>query len=185
MATITNRTVPARAVSQRADRTLFWIALSTGVGLMGAIDAIGFHHLLRWHNFYVHAGHDWRAISDGLLHVFTTALLAIGFFLMWRHRRLLTEGPASGIALAAGIWIGMGVFQLVDGTLFHKVLALHPVREGVDDLLPYDLAWIGSSIVLIGIGWALSRRIPTRGRGAPAGGARHTDRRGRATDARW
>ena len=162
MATITDRPNRQIASRPRADRLLFWIAFGTGVGLMGAIDAIGFHHLLRWHNLYVHGGPDWRAISDGLLQVFTTALLVAGFFLMWHHRRLLTEGHASGLALAAGVWMGMGAFQLLDGTLFHKVLALHPVREGVADLLPYDLAWIGSSLVLIAIGWALSRRIPQR-----------------------
>jgi uncharacterized membrane protein len=56
-------------VHKRANRRVLWIAFGTGFGLMGALDAIAFHHLLRWHNFYIHAGADWRAKSDGLLHV--------------------------------------------------------------------------------------------------------------------
>jgi uncharacterized membrane protein len=155
MALLMDRTAPEPAPDARAERALFWIAFATGAGLMGAIDAIAFHHLLRWHNLYVHAGSDWRAISDGLLHVFTTALMIAGFFLLWRQRRLLTEGHARGLVLAGGLWLGMGVFQFVDGTLFHKVLALHPVREGVAAQLPYDVAWIGSALVLIAIGGAL------------------------------
>lgn len=141
-----------------ADRRTAWIAFATGVGFMGALDAIFFHHLLRWHNFYVHAGPAWRSISDGLLHVFATGLLFAGVVLLWRHRHAITWGDASPLALAGGIWLGTGVFQFVDGTLFHLILELHPVREGVTNLWPYDAAWIGSSLLLISIGALLLRR---------------------------
>lgn len=144
---------------QRANRRVFWTAFGVGVGFMGALDAVAFHHLLRWHNFYVHAGADWRAISDGLLHVFTTALLFSGTLLLWRNRELIGRARVTGLSLAAGIWLGMGAFQLADGTLFHKVLRFHPVREGVSNLLPYDVAWVGSALLLMAIGSALWRRV--------------------------
>jgi uncharacterized membrane protein len=127
----TARTEPSSARTdtlRQANRRVFWIAFWTGVGLMGALDATAFHHLLRWHNLYVHAGPEWRAISDGLLHVVTTALLFSGVVLLWQNRDLQVR--AAGLALASGVWLGMGAFQLVDGTLSHKVLHLHPVREG-------------------------------------------------------
>lgn len=129
---------------------------------MGALDAIGFHHLLRWHNFYIHAGADWRAISDGLLHVLTTGLLLAGTLRLWRNRHLISRARATGLALAAGIWLGMGVFQFIDGTLFHKVLRFHPVREGVANILPYDLAWIGSALLLMLVGAILWHRVRQR-----------------------
>ena len=129
---------------------------------MGALDATTFHHLLRWHNLYVHAGADWRAISDGLLHVLTTGLLLAGTLLLWQNRHLISQARATGLALAAGIWLGMGAFQFVDGTLFHKVLQLHPVREGVENSAPYDLAWIGSALLLMLVGAILWRQVRQR-----------------------
>ena len=118
-----------------------------------------FHHLLQWHNTYVHAGPDWRSVSDGLLHVFTTDALFATVVLLWRHRHAITRGEASPVALSGGIWLGMGVFQLVDGTPFHLVLELHPVRESAAEPWPYDAAWIGSSLLLIAIGALLLRRM--------------------------
>lgn len=148
--------------NKKANRRVFWIAFATGAGFMGALDAIGFHHLLRWHNFYVHAGADWRAISDGLLHIFTTGLLFAGILLLWMSRHLISQGRADGPALAAGIWLGMGAFQFTDGTLFHKVLQFHPVREDINNMLPYDAAWIGSSLVFMLVGWLLWQRVRRR-----------------------
>ncbi len=156
---------------RRANRSLLRIGFATGVGLIGALDAIAFHHLLQWHNFYVHAGDFWRSFSDGVLHIFTTALLFAGVLLIWKHRHLLSQARADGLALAAGLWLGMGAFQLADGTLFHKVLHLHPVREGVEDILPYDLAWIGSAILFLVIGWLLWRRVRLEEKAANSGEA--------------
>ena len=149
-------------IHRRANRRVVWIAFTTGMGLMGAIDAIAFHHLMRWHNFYIHAGADWRAISDGLLHILTTGLLLAGIGLLWTHRHFISQARASGLALAAGLWIGMGAFQFLDGILFHKVLQLHPVREGVANDLPYDAAWLGSAALLTAVGWWVWRQMQRR-----------------------
>lgn len=147
---------------RQANRRVFWLAFGTGVGLMASVDATVFHHLLRWHNLYVHAGADWRAISDGLLHVLATGLLLSGVLLLWRNRHLVSRARATGLALASGLWAGMGAFQLTDGTLFHKVLHLHPVREGVVHLFPYDAAWIGSALLFLLVGFSLWRGVRRR-----------------------
>lgn len=165
----TVRTEPSSAhtdTDRKANRRVFWTAFGTGVGLMAALDATVFHHLLRWHNLYVHAGADWRAVSDGLLHVVATGLLLSGFVLLWRNRELICRARVTGLALASGLWLGMGTFQLVDGTFFHKVLHLHPVREGVVHLLPYDAAWIGSALLLLLVGFLLWRGMRQRERRA-------------------
>ncbi|CAN5761797.1 hypothetical protein BH23DEI1_BH23DEI1_10280 [soil metagenome] len=153
---LSDRDRPSR---RDANRRVFWIAFAAGVGFMGALDAAVFHHLLRWHNFYVHAGADWRALSDGILHVLTTGLLFASPLLLWRNRHLISRGQADSLSLAAGVWLGMGAFQFVDGTLFHTVLRLHPVREGAENPLVYDALWIGSSLVLLAIGWLVLRRV--------------------------
>lgn len=57
---------------------------------------------------------------------------------------------------------GVGFFQLLDGVVDHKVLRIHQIRYGVD-LLPYDVAWIGSAVLLLVAGLLMLRRTrPTR-----------------------
>lgn len=143
---------------RRARGWVLALAVITGVGLMGAIDAIAFHHLLRWHNLYVHAGADWRAIGDGLLHLATTSMLLVGLTMLWRRRALVAAGRVGGGVLLGGVWLGMGAFQLLDGTLFHLVLRLHPVREGFESVLVYDVVWIGSALALLALGGVVVRR---------------------------
>ena len=46
---------------------------------------------------------------------------------------------------------GVGFFQLLDGVISHKLLGIHQIRYGVD-LLPYDLAWIGSAVLILLLG---------------------------------
>jgi uncharacterized membrane protein len=47
---------------------------------------------------------------------------------------------------------GAGTFNLFDGTVDHKLLRLHQIREDVPDLLPYD-----TSCIRVGLAFAESR----------------------------
>src|SRR5215216_3939163 len=108
-----------------------------GVGLIGTIDQVVLHELLQWHNLYVHTTEFWRTAIDGLFHFLTAGLLLVATLRLWgQHHHART--PRHGRSLAAGILLGMGGFNLYDGTLQHKALQLHPVREGVENSLPYD-----------------------------------------------
>ncbi|GIV95444.1 MAG: hypothetical protein KatS3mg057_0101 [Herpetosiphonaceae bacterium] len=127
-----------------------------GVGLMGAVDEIAFHQLLQWHNFYIHTTPFWRIFSDGLFHIFTALMLVAGALRLWSQRQWLSQVSTSR-PLWAGLLLGAGGFQLFDGTVNHKLLQIHPVREGVENPLPYDIAWITSAIVLLAAGWLLWR----------------------------
>jgi uncharacterized membrane protein len=133
------------------------IGIITGVGMAGTLDEVTFHQLLQWHTFYVHTTATWRIVSDGLFHLFSSAMLVLGTILLWRNRRLLGQ-PGLGRFLIAGHLIGAGGFNLYDGTIQHKILQLHPVREGVDNILIYDLAWNGGALLLLLAGWLLYRR---------------------------
>lgn len=130
-----------------------------GVGLMGSADEIVFHQLLQWHSFYVSTTAYWRIVSDGAFHLFTTLMLLLASLRLWADRRRLSQ-VMSGRPFWAGALIAGGCFQLFDGVVNHKLLRLHPVREGVDNILPYDIAWVASALALLGAGWLVWRAIP-------------------------
>jgi uncharacterized membrane protein len=130
-----------------------------GVGLMAAIDEIVFHQLLSWHHFYDRSTTEVALISDGFLHAAELVVLVAGFFLFADLRRRHTLARRSAWA---GLFLGLGGFQLFDGVVDHKVLRVHQVRYGVDTL-PYDLAWNGGALALLGVGLVLAVR--SRGEG--------------------
>lgn len=86
-------------------------------------------------------------ISDGLLHAAELIALVAGFFLLADLRRA-------------------GGFQLFDALVDHKLLRVHQIRYGVD-LLPYDIGWVVSGLVLLLAGFVLA----VRARSSPRGGA--------------
>ena len=146
----------SRAEQRRARNALLWTGVILGIGVVGTLDEVVLHQLLQWHNFYVHADERWRIVSDGLFHLFSSTLLFVGALRLWAHRQLI--GPIHTTrALAAGILLGMGGFNLYDGTVQHKLLRLHPVREGVESSLPYDLVFNGVAAALVVSGWLLWR----------------------------
>lgn len=125
-----------------------------GIGLMAAVDEIVFHQLLGWHHLYDRSTPQIGLLSDGLLHaVEIVAIAAGGFLLADAHRRRAIGRRVA----AAGVLVGAGAFQLWDATVDHKVLRIHQIRSGVD-LLPYDLAWLASAVVLLVVGGALAMR---------------------------
>ena len=142
--------------SRQATRSLLQTGLILGVGVVGTLDEVVLHQLLQWHNFYVHTTQYWRTASDGLFHVVASALLFGGAMRLWTGRRLISAS-GDGRALTAGILLGMGGFNLYDGTIQHKLLQLHPVREGAVDILPYDVAFNAVAVVLLAAGWLVWR----------------------------
>lgn len=129
----------------RDRRRSAWVAALIGVGVMAAVDEIVFHQLLGWHHFYDRSTPEVGLMADGLLHAAELVMLVAGIFLVadLARRRALHRGAA-----AAGALLGAGAFQLFDGVVVHKVLRLHQVRYDVE-LLPYDLAWLASAVLLI------------------------------------
>lgn len=147
------RPSPAYTKAHDARRSL-WFAALAGIGVMAGIDEIVFHQLLQWHHFFDHATPGIGILSDGLLHAAELLAIVIGTFLLidLAQRRLLATRWAW-----AGVFLGMGVFQLFDGIVSHKILRIHQIRYGVD-LLVYDLIWNLSALGLLLIGMGLVRR---------------------------
>jgi uncharacterized membrane protein len=142
---VTQTTQTARLTNVLRDSS-WWSTLLIGVAVMAAIDEIVFHQILGWHHFYDRSTPEIGLLSDGLLHAAELIALVAGFFLLTDARR---RGTFSARVGWAGFFVGMGGFQLFDGTVNHKLLGLHQIRYDVD-LLPYDIAWIaGGSVLLI------------------------------------
>ncbi len=130
-------------------------ALLIGIGTMAAVDEIVFHQLLGWHHFYDRSTPDFALFTDGLLHAAELILIVAGFFML---ARLRAEHVFAARAGWSGFFLGAGGFQLFDGLIDHKVLRVHQIRYGVDNLPAYDIAWnlAGAALLLVGI--LLARR---------------------------
>ncbi|TDE20091.1 DUF2243 domain-containing protein [Actinomadura sp. 6K520] len=150
--------VPAGGRSEvrpvRAGRSLAAAAL-IGVALMAAVDEIVFHQLLGWHHFYDRSTPAIGLLADGLLHTAELLGLVIGF-VWWADLR--RDRTLSSAHAWAGLFLGLGGFQLFDGVVDHKVLRVHQIRYDVPDLLPYDLVWNAAGVLLLAVGAALAVR---------------------------
>ena len=154
-----------RAPSERADRGQVvergrstWVCALIGIGLMAAVDEIVFHQLLSWHHFYDGSTGEVALLSDGILHAGELVVLVGGFFLFADLQR---RGALARRSAWAGLFLGLGGFQLWDGLIDHKLLRLHQVRYGVD-LIAYDVAWNAAGLVLLLVGLVLARRAGPR-----------------------
>jgi uncharacterized membrane protein len=128
-------------------------AAAVGVGVMAAVDEIVFHQVLAWHHFYDRATPQIGLLSDGLLHSAEIVVLVAGGFGL---AGLVRRGALVRRSAWAGVFLGAGGFQLFDAIVDHKLLRVHQIRYGVD-LLPYDLAWTASGVLLLLVGLALAR----------------------------
>jgi uncharacterized membrane protein len=133
-----------------------------GLGLGGFIDGIVLHQILQWHQM-VSAEYPPNTLEnmqlnnfwDGLFHMGTLILTAVGLALMWRALQDRRD-RLPGRLLVGGLLLGWGLFNLVEGTLNHFILGIHHVRPGPNQLA-YDLAFLALGAVLMLVGWWLAR----------------------------
>lgn len=137
------------------ERKSLWSTFLIGLALMAAVDEIVFHQLLGWHHFWDRSTPIIGLISDGFLHSAELIALVIGFLLFSRLRQ--SRQLAARWAWA-GVFLGSGTFQLFDGLVDHKLLKLHQIRYGVDNLFVYDVVWNAFGLILLAIGVLLLMR---------------------------
>jgi uncharacterized membrane protein len=128
----------------------------------GFVDGIVLHQLLQWHNMLSSVVPPTDLVSmklnmlwDGVFHALTWLTTAAGIWRLW----ITVQRPGlelSSPALLAGMLLGWGAFNAVEGTLDHQILGLHHVHPGAGQLA-WDLAFIGSGLLLCVIGWAILR----------------------------
>ncbi|MFP3714458.1 DUF2243 domain-containing protein [Puerhibacterium sp. TATVAM-FAB25] len=126
------------------------------------IDLFVFHLGLQWHHFYDLSTTQVALLADGVFHAVGWFVTVAGLFLLAdvRRRAVVRWSRWVGAVVA-----GVGLFQLFDGVVNHKLLGIHQVRYGVD-LLLYDVVWIGSAALLLVAGLVVLRRTrPARAAG--------------------
>ena len=134
----------------------------------GFVDGIVFHQLLQVHNMlsakYPTTGVEAERLVvnleinmfwDGLFHAFTWTMTALGLALLWKavQRR---DVPLSTRTFVGSLALGWGLFNLVEGIIDHHLLHIHHVTETPNHLM-FDLGFLASGVVLIGVGWAMIR----------------------------
>jgi len=75
--------------------------------------------------------------------------------------------PLSSWMLVGSLGLGRGLFNLIEGLIDHELLGIHHVVEAGNHLL-WDMAFLGSGVVLILVGRATIRAA--RGDGAAKAG---------------
>jgi uncharacterized membrane protein len=136
------------------------ILLGTGMG--GFVDGILLHQILQWHNMLssVRPPDDlvtmkYNMVWDGLFHAFTWATTAIGLTKLWRAGKR-SDVPWSTRTFVGSLVMGWGLFNAIEGVVDHQLLGIHHVHPGANQLA-WDLGFIASGLVMIGVGWAAIR----------------------------
>ena len=145
---------------RKSIRPLVAAGAALGIGMGGFFDGILFHQILQVHNM-LSAKYPADSVVnlqinmfwDGLFHVATWVMTAAGIAMLWKATKR-EDVPLSTKALIGSMAIGWGLFNLVEGIIDHHILHIHHVRETPDHLI-WDLAFLGSGVLLISVGAVL------------------------------
>jgi uncharacterized membrane protein len=153
-------------------RSLLRAGLLLGIGLGGFVDGIVLHQILQWHAMVSAELTPADLISakvnmvwDGVFHLGMWGFTLAGVATLWRAAR---HGPivGEGGRLVAAMFLGWGLFNIIEGLIDHHIFGLHHVRDFVPSRTPWDLWFLGISAVLCGlsVGRALRGPRPPDGR---------------------
>ena len=154
-------------------RPLIAAGTALGIGMGGFVDGIVLHQLLQVHNMlsakYPTRGIDTEQLVvnlqinmfwDGLFHVLTWIMTAVGLALLWHVVRRRDVALSTNVLVGAMI-LGWGLFNLVEGLIDHHILHIHHVTE-TDGHLLWDIAFLASGVAMIVVGWlTIGRKHPT------------------------
>ncbi len=131
-----------------------------GIGLGGFINGILFHQILQLHSMLsaklpqdTVVNIKTSMVWDGLFHALTWITTAAGLQLLWSTAKK-PHVEWNGTAFWGALWMGWGIFNLVEGLIDHFILGVHHVVERLG-LSMYDYLFVGSGVVFIGVGIAL------------------------------
>jgi uncharacterized membrane protein len=145
-------------------RSFPWSAgILIGLGLGGFFDGIVLHQMLQWH----HMLSNWYPINslpnlelntrwDGYFHSATYVFVVAGIFVLWRHTQLGHSCWSSKL-LGGTLFIGWGLFNLVEGLIDHELLGVHHVNELVarEDWVYWDIGFLAWGAAMFTGGWQL------------------------------
>ncbi|MBG6236158.1 putative membrane protein [Pedobacter sp. CAN_A7] len=130
-----------------------------GIGIGGFIDGIVLHQILQWHEMLTNklpadtlVNKSINMFWDGIFHLFTLITTIVGVFLLWNllHKKTINT---SKYLLWAGLSMGWGLFNLVEGIIDHHLLKLHNVREWSTSQELWNHGFLIFGLLLIILGW--------------------------------
>ncbi|MFG1874031.1 DUF2243 domain-containing protein [Sphaerisporangium sp. NPDC049003] len=155
-----------------AGRDLMLPGIVLGVGLGGFVDGILLHQVLQWHHMlsstdsdhigvryyspHTVGGLEMNTMWDGFFHVFTWLAVLAGLGLLY-SRVTHSRGRVwrSRVLWGWGL-VGWGLFNLVEGTVDHHILAIHHVRTDAYQTW-WDIGFLVLGALLVAGGVLLSR----------------------------
>ena len=133
-----------------------------GIGMGGFVDGIVFHQLSQIHSMLsakvtrtTIVGLETNMFWDGMFHVLTWTMTAVGLTMLWRAARR-PDVPLSNKTFVGGLAFGWGLFNLVEGIINHHILHLHHITETENHLI-FDVAFLSSGVLLVALGLMLIR----------------------------
>lgn len=134
-----------------------------GIGIGGFIDGIILHQILQMHEMLSnkipatdYIGKSINMFWDGIFHAFCLIVTIIGIILLWKVSKR-SNADHSGRLLTAGLFLGWGIFNLVEGIIDHQILQLHNVIEYAHNHQPANYLFLGISVVMILFGYMIIR----------------------------
>ena len=130
-----------------------------GIGLGGFVDGILLHQIIHWHNMgsavlppTTLAAIKQNMAWDGMFHLAVWTCTVIGVYWLLgdgRHGRPLPSPPRfTGL-----LFMGWGLFNLVEGLIDHHLLQLHHVRDLPHHVPMYDWLFLligGAGFIVLG-----------------------------------
>jgi uncharacterized membrane protein len=142
-----------------------------GLGLGGFVDGIALHQIAHWHNMgsavlppVTLDAMRRNMVWDGWFHALCLALVLAGVYALAADMRARRRAPTAR-ALTGHLFLGAGLFNLVEGVVDHHVLQLHHVRDLPVHVPLYD--WL--FLAVGGVGFVVLGRVLAR---APSDRAR-------------
>lgn len=134
-----------------------------GIGFGGFVDGIVLHQILQVHEMLSnkipatdYVGKSVNMFWDGIFHAFCLLVAIVGVVLLWKLMGR-KDVDVSGRLFSAGLLLGWGLFNLVEGVLDHQILKLHNVIEYAADHDPGNYAFLATSVVMLVAGGILYR----------------------------
>ena len=134
-----------------------------GIGMGGFVDGILFHQILQLHNMLSGiiptvdiVSLEVNMVWDGLFHALTWTMTALGIALLWFVAKKDNVIKSNRI-FGGSLFLGWGIFNLIEGMIDHNILGVHHVVEKFG-LSIYDYAFLGSGVFFMVFGVYLIKK---------------------------
>ena len=104
-----------------------------------------------------YVGKSINMFWDGIFHAFCLIVVLIGINQLWKLLKR-KNANTSGRLFWGGLLAGWGIFNIVEGIINHHMLQLHNVMEFSSNQDLGNYTFLGISVVMLLIGYALMRQ---------------------------